>query len=114
MVHGRSGPRNRAAATSSPKLSAEWRQSTILKMVLCAEWRQLQARCKQRFAELRRFEKQVRGRSATYVRVFTTADDDRSSRSTKLGARHKNVKNLHVWDSCCFEAVHKSTGMAGE
>ena len=24
------------------KLSAEWRQSTILKMVLCAEWRQLQ------------------------------------------------------------------------
>ena len=55
-----------------------------------AEWRQLQARCKQRFAELRRFEKQVRGRSATYVRVFTTADDDRSSRSTKLGARHKN------------------------
>ena len=69
------------------KLSAEWRQSTILKMVLCAEWRQLQ--------EWRRLaEDNPHGHEI--IRLMQVRGDRERQPPADVGTACGNMTNLHV------------------
>ena len=79
---------SRVHETRDPlKFSAEWRQSTILKMVLCAEWRQLQ--------EWRRLA-EVNPHGYEIIRLMQVRGDREQQPPADVGTACGNMTNLHV------------------